>query len=118
MREEELVDLQKLAKKYCPVGHLVKIIGIADACLVDWLHSHRQVKIMESIDTDQGKTNILLQVYISQGTVEESTLISGVFCLFLLKAILCVCALFIVRCVACRFVLHHTVCRAHMSCSV
>ena len=52
VRDEELSQLQKLAKQYCPI------------------------KIRGSPETNVGKANVLLQTYISQGFITTPTLIS------------------------------------------
>lgn len=49
-RDEEIPDLEKLASKYCPF------------------------KVEGGMDSAVGKVNILLQTYISRGTIESSTL--------------------------------------------
>lgn len=55
LRAEELNELNKLVGKYCPVA------------------------IKGGVDGPAGKANVLLQTYISQGIVEETTLISDTY---------------------------------------
>jgi len=54
-REEELPELEKLAKKYCPI------------------------KIKDPLDTTLGKANVLLQTYISRGMLDSATLVSDTY---------------------------------------
>jgi replicative superfamily II helicase len=55
LREEEMPELEKLSKKYCPV------------------------KIKGGLDSPTGKANVLLQTYISQGVLDASTLSSDCY---------------------------------------